>query len=338
MKKKVSIILPVYNAKVEHIQLAINSTCNQTYVNKEIIVIDDGSNDFVAHMLDCYQEKYDYIKVFHKNNEGVSIARNKGIELSSGDYLFFMDSDDYLEPDTIEKLICIQSEHNSDITGCLYYIFDEKVKKSLYSGPPVQIYDTHNMDNYRLLMFAPTFQKHTYYPYCMCVWGKLIKKSTVVENRITFNEQLCFSEDLLFLNKISYCVEKIVIVSDELYGYRISNHSVTHKFSYDYHKKIIDMLSIIEKELDLSNENIKRFFDIYKLLFLINITKFYIVNKENRLDYQSKRKRLKDICYFFDLKQVKRCSILPLKYKLFLYSLKYKFFDLAYILALLSTK
>lgn len=338
MREKVSIIIPVYNAKAEYIQLAIDSACNQTYVNKEIIIIDDGSNNYVAHILDCYQEKYKYIKVFHKNNEGVSIARNKGIELSSGDYLFFMDSDDYLEPNIIEKLIYLQSQHNSDITGCLYYTFDEKIKKSLYSGPSIQIYDVDNMDNYRILMFSPTFQKHLYYPYCMCVWGKLIKKSAIIENEIIFNKNLCFSEDLLFLNKITYCVEKIVIVSDELYGYRLSNNSVTHKFNDNYHIKIMQMLDIVEKEIDLSNDKIKKFFNTYKLLFLINITKFYIVNRENKQNYYCKRKQLKDICIFFNLKQISKYPLLPLKYKLFLYLLRYKFFDLAYILALLSTK
>lgn len=104
MSTKISVIVPVYNIEEEYLRRCINSIVNQTYKNFELLLIDDGSTDGSGKILEEYAEKFDFVKAFHKENGGSSSARNLGIEQSTGDYLSFIDSDDYIEPDFLESL------------------------------------------------------------------------------------------------------------------------------------------------------------------------------------------------------------------------------------------
>ena len=116
----VSVIVPVY--KVEfYLSECIESILKQTYQNLEIILVDDGSPDDCGSICDKYAQQDKRIKVFHKNNEGLSEARNYGIERATGDYLSFVDSDDWIEPDMFETLVSVVVVNDSDIVCCGYY-------------------------------------------------------------------------------------------------------------------------------------------------------------------------------------------------------------------------
>ena len=99
---KVSIIIPCYNVE-KYLDRCMNSLANNTYDNKEIIFINDGSNDSTSSILDNYKDKYTFVKVIHKKNEGVSKARNSGLSNADGEYVMFVDPDDYVEPNFIAK-------------------------------------------------------------------------------------------------------------------------------------------------------------------------------------------------------------------------------------------
>lgn len=104
MKNKVSIIVPIYNVE-KYLEKSINSIISQSYKNIEVILVDDGSSDKCPQICDDYAKKYNFIKVIHKNNGGLSDARNTGIKSSTGDYITFMDSDDYLSPHFLEIMV-----------------------------------------------------------------------------------------------------------------------------------------------------------------------------------------------------------------------------------------
>lgn len=111
----ISIILPVYNTE-KYLERCINSIVNQSYNDLEIIIIDDGSTDGSARICDEWREKDSRIKVIHKQNEGVSVARNTGLEISKGDFIFFIDSDDYINNNyLLEKLMSVQKRYQCDI-------------------------------------------------------------------------------------------------------------------------------------------------------------------------------------------------------------------------------
>lgn len=118
-KPLISVIVPVYKAE-PYFDKCISSIANQTYTNMEIILVDDGSTDGSSELLDEIAGKDIRIKVVHKENGGVSSARNKGLELAHGEYISFVDSDDTLDPDMYETLISTAEQYNAAVAHCSY--------------------------------------------------------------------------------------------------------------------------------------------------------------------------------------------------------------------------
>ena len=154
--RKVSIIVTVYNTE-KYIEQCINSLIIQTYKNIEIILIDGGSTDNTPEICRNYESKYENIKLVHKENEGVSAARNRGVAEATGDYIFFVDGDDWIENNTIEALVWLEEENEADIS----FVIKEG---HTYSTGEVLIDDGKKM----LLHILNVSAVET--------WGKLFKK------------------------------------------------------------------------------------------------------------------------------------------------------------------
>ena len=126
-EKLVSVIIPAYNIE-DYIGRCLDSVLSQTYKNLEIIVIDDGSSDRTGEILDDYEKKNHRMKVIHKENGGVSSARNIGIDRANGDYIGFVDGDDRVNPKLFETLVKLINEENADIAHCGYQmVFPDRV-------------------------------------------------------------------------------------------------------------------------------------------------------------------------------------------------------------------
>ena len=126
----ISVIMPVYKTEESHLRKAIESIINQSYQELEIVLVDDGSPDHCGAICDTYAETDSRVRVIHKKNGGVSSARNCGLEAVTGDYIFFVDSDDTLEENAIEVLFSITKTANSDITICSCRHIKKKNKES----------------------------------------------------------------------------------------------------------------------------------------------------------------------------------------------------------------
>ncbi|MBQ6774726.1 MAG: glycosyltransferase [Synergistaceae bacterium] len=124
-KPLISVIVPVYNT-AKYLDKCITSIINQTYSNLEIILIDDGSTDDSPAMCDSWAEKDSRVKVIHKQNGGLSSARNAGLDIMSGEFVGFIDSDDSIAPEYYDYLHNLMTEHDADMTTCEFYRFDEK--------------------------------------------------------------------------------------------------------------------------------------------------------------------------------------------------------------------
>jgi glycosyltransferase involved in cell wall biosynthesis len=125
-KDLISVIIPIYNVG-DYLKKCVNSIINQTYKNLEIILVDDGSTDKSGILCDEFAKKDSRIKVIHKQNGGLSDARNCGIEASSGKFIAFIDSDDFIAPDFYEYLLSLQKENNADIAECNFIrVYEEK--------------------------------------------------------------------------------------------------------------------------------------------------------------------------------------------------------------------
>ena len=237
----ISIIIPIYNTE-KYLNRCIETVVNQTYSNLEIILINDGSTDNSKEICEEWCKKDNRIIFINKDNTGVSDTRNKGLEIAKGEYISFIDSDDYIELNFYEKLLkCIMSE-KTDIVMCGYNrIYENKIEKHLYSYP-------NKLDKYSFLMKPMIIEGF--------IWNKLFKKDIIANLR--FYSDIAMTEDKLFLFEYLDKINNISILNEPLYNYNVYNYnSITHKKdpkcfintikSHHYINKILEKYDIQER-------------------------------------------------------------------------------------------
>lgn len=203
---KLSVIVPVYNVE-KHLKRCIDSIIKQTYKDFELILVDDGSTDNSPKICDefCKQDKR--IKVIHKENGGVSSARNAGLDIAEGDYISFIDSDDYIEVDMFKKLIQRIIENSADIAQCNFKVVCENEK-----GLKNKVYkEVKVADRYSAL------NESVDVPFSNVVWNKIYKKEIL--SGIKFNENIKRFEDVDFTYRVLLNCSRYVKDKSQLYNY-----------------------------------------------------------------------------------------------------------------------
>ncbi len=211
---KISIILPVYNVE-EYLERCLASLVNQTYKNIEIIIVNDGSPDNSQSIIDRYKEKDPCIISLIKENGGLGDARNYGMPYATGEYIIFIDSDDYVEEDMLEKLYTKAVETDSDIVMCNHYI---KKDDSCITNPLFKSFGP-NLEVDRTLFFQKP-----------AVWDKLYKKSIIKDLKFVKG---IFYEDIGFLCKVLPRVTKMTFIDEPLYYYIIRSNSIMNAKNLD---------------------------------------------------------------------------------------------------------
>lgn len=243
MKKKlISVIVPVYNVE-DYINKCIHSLVNQTYRSLEIILVDDGSTDSSGKICDMWSKKDKRIIVKHKKNGGVSSARNEGIKIATGDYIAFVDSDDYVDKDMYDFLVLNLEKNAADVSICSSYdvINGKAVHNKLENINIV-------MNNVQALL---NIYKIGYYGNGLC--NKLFKRKTIENN--LFPVGIKNGEEILVLFKALKNSKKIVYQSIPKYYYVDRSDSATHKFvNSDVCKNIQKLMNENKKFLDKNNE------------------------------------------------------------------------------------
>lgn len=229
MKDKISIIVPIYNVE-KYICKCIESILCQTYKNIEIVLVDDGSPDKCGKICDEYQKKDNRIKVIHQKNGGLSAARNTGIKNSTGKFLMFVDSDDYIKNDMAEYLYNLLTKHQCDISICNYtYIFENKNQKDYIANKETYEDIYTKKDALEELLRNNKIQNFT--------WNKLYKKELF--KSIKFPEGRLM-EDVGTTYKLFMKSKKIICGSESKYFYIQRNGSILHnkksKFYIDYYE------------------------------------------------------------------------------------------------------
>lgn len=207
----VSVIIPVYNAE-KQLCRCVDSVLAQTYADVELLLIDDGSTDKSGKICDEYAQKDNRVRVFHKENGGVSAARNKGINEAKGDYLSFIDSDDWIVPCMYEKMLQKICENNADVCIC---------DINMYWGGQAFVYE-------HCLSVSGT-KSHDIYRYINCNWNS---SSNIVARKILFEKYklrfpvgITYCEDFHLTLRLFYWATKIVKVDEALYVYDRSNEN-----------------------------------------------------------------------------------------------------------------
>lgn len=182
---KVSIIIPIYRAE-KYLDKCLKSVIGQTYNNLEIILVDDGSPDNCAQICDDRAKQDFRIKVIHKENGGVSSARNAGLDIVTGEYVTFIDADDWVDKDMIESMLKLAEEKNSDIAICDFY-FEDAVHGTSCLKTQKRTYEEEEiLENYLLDRLRPE------------ACAKLIKTDIIKRNHLRFDSDFDYGEDMLF--------------------------------------------------------------------------------------------------------------------------------------------
>lgn len=249
MKQKISVIVPVYNVE-KYLSRCIDSLIRQSYSNIEILLVDDGSKDESLSICKEYEAKDSRIHVFHKENEGLGLTRNYGVEQATGEYITFVDSDDYLTLDAIDSMVKKAVETDADVVIASHYYKNKKqeieLSERLYCGTEIkEILMVHMMGNNGNQLDALTYT----------AWGKLYKKEIFTKNRLLFpSERKLIWEDLAFSVEAYPLCEKVYILHKPVYYYCFNEGSLTHTYKpnkinlvmilYRYMKKRIQELNL----------------------------------------------------------------------------------------------
>jgi len=291
MNKLVSVVIPVYNSE-KYIDDCILSVLNQTYQNVEIIVVDDKSTDSSAEIIKLYAKKESNIKtIFLSYNLGVGNARNEGLKFCNGDYILFLDSDDWLSSNYIEKMVYSMEFNNSDvaIANVIDYYTNQISANYRYN-----FCDSHTIDNHYAFKLLSRSIGNNFYITPM-VGSKVIRKHLFKNKELKFLTNSSYEDDyfsfILFLN-----AKKISIVSEAKQYYRQRENSITHQFSKNRINELLDCFNTLKKILH-NNSLFERYITEYNCFFERCIYTTYNSMIESKLTNLEKKKY---ISYFIE--------------------------------------
>lgn len=320
-KPLISVIVPIWNVE-KYLDKCVESIINQSYTNLEIILVDDESPDNCPKMCDEWAKKDSRIKVIHKKNGGVSSARNDGIDKSNGEYVSFVDSDDYIEKDYIKDMYNKLIETNSKYICCGF-------NKIYHNGREMINSDGRVIEFSQNEYIKALLNVQNGYGF---VHMKLIAKEVI--GNVRFATDLVVGEDALFNVKICSNIEKAIVYNKALYNYRISLNSAVRKYDDNYVNKYTDsmmkMKNYIEKKYSFNQEiitNIYNYIAYHLLLICVN----YCYHPQNAQKYKS----LKKVCNMDIYKEATKKSNynkLSITRKVALFSIKHKLFFLTSII------
>lgn len=254
----VSVIVPIYNVE-QYLEECFDSLLSQTYENTEIILVDDGSPDASGKLADQLKLRDDRVMVVHKKNGGLSDARNAGMKIAKGEYITFVDSDDYLDHSFIETLVALVIENDADIVQCDN---SRKPDKLGQGSGVVQIMEggAAFVELMKYKVVSPT------------AWGKLYKRSLFTDNGIIFPVGR-IHEDTAILYKLIYFAKHVACFNRVLYYYRVNENSImTASYTDRHYESVVkyhDELDefIVKNDIPIGNRKICR----HKALRLLSV-------------------------------------------------------------------
>jgi glycosyltransferase involved in cell wall biosynthesis len=293
MSELISVVIPAYNAE-KYIEKCLDSVFNQTYTNLEVIVVNDGSTDNTKKILDAYVKKESKLKIIHKVNTGVSDTRNKGLEIATGAYIGFVDSDDLIKPDFYYTLHSLIKNHNADIAHCGFELVGNDFSKVFYGTKKLYVHNKNEAIDE--LLTARLFEPST------C--SKLYKRELIKE--IKFDTEIKFNEDLLYNVKAFKKANTLVFLDLPLYLYvcnpksasRSSQSLKTQDGVLEVSLKIMDILNDSNLHKTKNKFYVNKLITIYKLLLNENLQKSDLGLKVKKLLIKSTNKYLNFRMFF----------------------------------------
>lgn len=329
----VSVIVPVYNVE-KYIHECVYSIMDQTYNNLEIILVDDGSPDSCPKICDDLVEMDLRIKVVHKQNEGLGFARNSGLDIATGEYVLFVDSDDYLVENAIETLVGPAVKEGYFYVKAAYKKVNDNGDVLYCKNQEAKSFDKDGVEcelRPRMLGSSPTLSDSIE----MSVWATLYCRRIIESLKLRFDsERVIVSEDLPFNLAYLSCCEKALLLSDKIYCYRSNPESLTQKYEPNKFDRIIYMFDQIQERFpQLICHEFVRFSRLY-FVFLRRYIKFE-ANKPNSsvsekvrgIDNLIQKKKTISIVKDYPIEQ------LPFKQRIFVHLIKQQNAVILYLLS-----
>lgn len=262
---KVSVIIPIYNTEI-YLKQCLDSVINQTFKDFECICINDGSTDNSLSILKEYISKDTRFKLIDKKNEGVSVARNTGIQNASAKYILFVDSDDWITKNHIEVLYDTIEKYDCDLVSSDAYFYDNQTKKTYLKRPQNEFFN-------RIITSTETKKKLLALGNIWGSWGKIYKKEFLTKNDILFRK--CVMEDILFIYEVILASKSIMFIDKLLYFYRknIINSATSNNNGRIY--IFIDLFKTLRQTLIKKNN-----YDAYKKTFVSHVIKCFAFELE----------------------------------------------------------
>lgn len=286
----VSVIIPVFRVE-DYLDRCVQSVCDQSYNNLQIILVDDGSDDNCPQMCDEWKNKDNRIQVIHKKNGGLSDARNAGLDVANGEFVYFLDSDDYIKVNAIERLVGVITDKNADAVVLGYTKIDEKGNVIRESELETGEY-SFKTEKEKLKFICRVLSQ---YRIGWEAWSRLYRMNIIKDNNLRFepNKEV-FAEDQCFNLYYTLCSNNIVCISDKLYFYLIRSNSImgTRK-----EWKINEMICIVNKVYNLARrlelkEVLSKFYYISTVLIVDMIFRM----DENEYEYYANIISDKETC------------------------------------------
>ena len=274
---KLSVIVPIYNAE-EHLEKCLDSICNQTYKKLQIILVNDGSNDDSLYICNTYKEKDNRVEVYSQNNKGVSSARNLGLEKAEGDYITFVDADDFLDINTYKLALNYIKNYDA-----VFFSYKEYYPKKNHFRC---YYPAKNGDTNASEAIYNCIRPFGYDP---VVWNKIIKKEIISDNK--FDVRYGIAEDWLWIIKVLERCSYVYLLNTPLYNYVQTEESawrsgiqINEKWDrvFDLQKEVLDLLNKDQKNYIMAKA---RFYNDYHQL----VWRSYLCEDHLKTKYYNKQ-------------------------------------------------
>lgn len=286
---KVSVIVPCYGVE-KYLDRCMNSIVNQTLRDIEIILVDDGSPDKVPEMCDDWALRDSRIKVIHKENGGLGFARNSGLDMATGEYIAFVDSDDFVEVNMFELLYEEAKRSNADVVFSNTYIegqhghwtiTEEVSERSEWSGEQVIEFLKD------MIGCAPSDKRERKYQ--MSVWHSIYRRRIIEENSIRFHsEREIFSEDFPFQVDFLKQANRVVYIPEAFYHYCMNDTSLTHHFNVKKFDRILNLYNLMSKQTEYIPDvqpRLDKFFIGYSRSEVQSLLRSDVENKNYWIEY-----------------------------------------------------
>ena len=347
---KLSVVVPVYNTE-KYLKVCIDSIVSQTLSDIEIIIVDDGSKEECAVLCDELAKGDERIKVIHKENQGLGLARNTGIEASKGEYVGFVDSDDYIDVNMYKSLYDAAVKNDADVVvsgisfvgGNTFGKSGEYVEKHYFDKET--IFEKENINQFLLGVVGALPYEPDDSRYGVSVCKNIFKRSIFCNEKVEFvSERKIISEDTLFMVDYIKVAKKAVGIPGAFYCYRRNDESLSKSYRADRLEKVLIFLAELEEHIKdmVSKEKYQLYFDrLIQGYGRILCSQEIMYAWDNKIKYSILKERLKKICtseMMVDALKIYPWYRLPKKQAAFAFAMKYKLYFLQKLMVLFRAR